>query len=136
MTRARILASFTFAAGLGLSATMAQSHSYEVCFQSLAMDCQFGQDDDPLNICEAQVMAYCSNHQHGGGGGVQPFGEPVFAIEERDDLLIMTHEIDLRTLDRGQRTYLKGLIESRMDASSAAAKRRMLKFRMLDSREE
>jgi hypothetical protein len=99
------------ACGLATTGTPALPHSYSECFAfhlASCLDVNGGQD--PLGICQSQADAFCSNHNHGGGGGIGPMLEPVFAIEDRGQSIAVITEIDTSDLDDAQRRTLMELI--------------------------
>lgn len=119
--------------GLFTITATGSAHDYQTCMQELAAHCP-GPPEDPLNICVAQAAAYCGNHDHGGGGtGGAGVGlpEPIFAIEDDDDFLILTTKIDLSVVDKRRRRAIAeairlGAEEMQVKQKSTEARLRLL----------
>jgi hypothetical protein len=106
------------------------AHSYQECIARLG-PCP-PTEEDPLGICHAQNDGYCSNHNHGGGGGggVQLL-EPIFTIEDRNDLVVITTEIDLSGLDADGQERVRELIAAGVEAERARHQKSLVRLRLL-----
>lgn len=123
---------FFVACGLAAMGSQGFAHTYQDCMTFLVGSClDVNRGQDPLGICQAQADAYCSNHSHGGGGGGVSLIEPKFMVEDKDNLLVVITEIDLRKLDEYQRRLLKDNMIAAVETQQARQKQVMARFRML-----
>ncbi|GFE66888.1 hypothetical protein KIN_39620 [Litoreibacter roseus] len=110
------------------------AHDYQTCMSFHLADCQMSGGGDPLGICQAQADAFCSNHGHGGGGGFDPFDEPVLAIEDRDDQFIVTYTFSVESLPDDSRRLLMQTIKQKSQGIARDVALRNMRFRHFSSR--
>lgn len=125
---------FVLLAGV-LTSTGAYAHSYQTCMEFHLQDCQVSAAEDPLGNCQAQADAFCFNHGHGGGVGFDPLGEPVFAIEDKDDLLVIEIKLPVGGMTKDRKRWLIGVIERNAKIRALQHQIRNERYKLLDQSE-
>jgi hypothetical protein len=116
--------------GVGAFGSQVSAHSYQECYDLHYQSCIHVSPDDPSNNCHYQALNYCSNHSHGGGGGV-PMLDLDFAIEEQDGIYRAITIFDTTALDQRQQELMKQSLAADVEARKAKHKQVMSRMRML-----